>query len=704
MSSNGYCPEATDECTDPSAVDFAFKEYANCSGYLPLTGDGRCDHQNNNAECGYDGGDCCEGTCIPGRYSCVGFTCIDPTGPSALSNTGNLRDTTSSCLSNVSRQWVVEDTAGATDLANSVVCTGGVFDVEWRGHVVVTETIWITGRTAVNITGVGVRPAIADGKGESRIFGVINASLHVHDMELTHGSATAGGALFVAGGTVTLSGSTSFINNTAVEHGGAVFADSGASISWDGNTTIAHNSCTWHGGAIHIRGRSTVFWSGNTTFSSNRVDTIGPETGSSFGGALYAVLDSTFSWSGNTKFIGNGIGLGDISRDVFCYGGVLSLEVRSSASWSGNTTFQDNDACFCGGALHANDSGVFSWEGTTVFSKNQAGHGGAMCLEGTSSASWSGKTAFVENNVNESGGAVYVTTRSSVFWNAPTAFYENSAHNGGAMHVGGSSDLSWSGDAIFQENNASDSGGGLFVGEGVEVSWSGQTVFSRNYAGIQGGAVISALNGVSEALGTSLSIDGATRFSNNYGGSYGGALMVSGPVSLSFGSEDIVFEENTAGSAGGAVVITGIGVGPVFRGVTFASNFAQIGGAVYSTGTGTTISASAQEFPLTYDRCNFTFNTGTASGGAVESAAGKDYIVDTSFTGNMAREGGGLRLAGTASLSNCWFANNRADIGGGPAVSNVGFVQGIDSCSFFSNDIRCRPGQFLDFIDVSVFL
>ncbi|CAN0382277.1 unnamed protein product, partial [Ectocarpus sp. 8 AP-2014] len=42
-------------------------------------GDGWCDDDNNNEECGYDSGDCCSCTC-DGTYECgiVGFDCVDP--------------------------------------------------------------------------------------------------------------------------------------------------------------------------------------------------------------------------------------------------------------------------------------------------------------------------------------------------------------------------------------------------------------------------------------------------------------------------------------------------------------------------------------------------------------------------------------------------------------------------------------------------
>lgn len=61
-------------------------DYSDCAGYLPHVKDGYCDNANNNADCGYDGGDCCECTCVDGpSQSCgelgVGYDCIDPDVP-----------------------------------------------------------------------------------------------------------------------------------------------------------------------------------------------------------------------------------------------------------------------------------------------------------------------------------------------------------------------------------------------------------------------------------------------------------------------------------------------------------------------------------------------------------------------------------------------------------------------------------------------
>ncbi|CAM9148964.1 unnamed protein product [Ascophyllum nodosum] len=56
--------------------------------------DGFCDDSDyNRAECGYDGGDCCESTCVDGPYfTCgeFGYDCIDPLYFDAVDGGSNL--------------------------------------------------------------------------------------------------------------------------------------------------------------------------------------------------------------------------------------------------------------------------------------------------------------------------------------------------------------------------------------------------------------------------------------------------------------------------------------------------------------------------------------------------------------------------------------------------------------------------------------
>ncbi|CAM9202693.1 unnamed protein product, partial [Hapterophycus canaliculatus] len=448
-STSSYCPEDNSLCVNPVAVDFGYFGYENCTGELLDLGNGLCNEANNNPQCAYDGGDCCECSCQPGEYLCLSrFDCLDP-----QLNTTECVTPAPGCSPALPREWIVEDTAGAIELANAINCSGGTFDVEWRGHVNVTQPFWISELTSVNINGVGrgASQAIADGNGETRIFNVLNASLHLHGMTLTQGYAREGGAVFVFRGTVTFSGDTSITNNVADESGGGISVHGGV-VSWDGDMYVSGNSCSFNGGVFLLRYGSSLSWSGNTTFVGNRIASFGRDGGSSFGGVIFAEHSSNITWTGDTRFSGNRVEVGDIDREVACYGGAVAVSSNSAAIWTGHTSFDDNEACCCGGALHANDTGTFSWTAETVFSSNRATRGGAVCLEWFSTTSWSASTAFIGNNGTENGGAVYSTDFSSVAWSGPTTFEENSARDGGAVHVSGASTLSWQGETLFQQN------------------------------------------------------------------------------------------------------------------------------------------------------------------------------------------------------------------------------------------------------------
>ena len=86
-------PEAPSECfltASPTANPTSAPEESACAGYVPHIQDGFCDEANNNAACGFDGGDCCACTCggdlaHPCGVEGGGFDCKDPDVPSNCS-------------------------------------------------------------------------------------------------------------------------------------------------------------------------------------------------------------------------------------------------------------------------------------------------------------------------------------------------------------------------------------------------------------------------------------------------------------------------------------------------------------------------------------------------------------------------------------------------------------------------------------------
>ena len=81
----------------------------------------------------------------------------------------------------------------------------------------------ISNDTTLSVTGVGPGEVI-DGRGKTRLFRVVNASLRLYNLEIINGNATFGGEIMAINSTIALY-RTSFLNgNTGtIKNGGAMF-------------------------------------------------------------------------------------------------------------------------------------------------------------------------------------------------------------------------------------------------------------------------------------------------------------------------------------------------------------------------------------------------------------------------------------------------------------------------------------------------
>ena len=698
-------------CLDPASgcVDPITAQYANCEGDLAVFANGFCNHFNNNKDCGYDGGDCCECTCMNGpEYSCSGdhrFDCKDPDAPYAQYDCEETLPASVPCATDLQGQWLVETLAEAKEMAEAVNCAEGSFDVEWRGDIVVAQTIRVVDGTVLKITGVGSSPTI-NGGGASRIFTVVNASLHLAGVMVKNGKAISsgaiaasdsiltlnhtvffgniallyGGALEVSGGSSVFSRESFFLSNTAGS-GGAVYMTDASSASWTGTTTFSNNVAE-RGGALHVGRRSSVSWVGVTAFFGNVASFIG--------GALQVTDSSSASWSGAMSFINN-------IADNFA--GAVHVSDKGSISWNGSTTFLNNSALrSAGGALLVTENSNVSWSGLTTFSNNSAeGGGGSLFVHNSSSVSWSRGTMFSNNKVTEGEGGAIGVMASAVSWSGETTFLANNAADGGGSAIYAfMSSITWSTDTFFS-HNAADEGGAILLTEGSSVEWIGETTFSLNSASSDGGAI--GFKPTDSLTSSALVINGTTSFVNNTCGANGGGMAVQGISSVEFETTNITFITNSAKISGGAIFISGSSVGPVVRSTSFIGNTAQVGGGVYVSGSGTASSGGIPH-PMTFEECSFVDNVADTSGGAVNSALGHDVFFNSSFIGNRAKVGGALQLAGSASLDRCSFKDNVSGVGGGPAVSNIGSISGVSNSSFVRNVFSCELGTFLTFSQV----
>lgn len=684
------------DCRDPACFDSAVvAEFPDCTGDWLLIGDGSCNAENNLAVCGWDGGDCCKCTCHgvacsrngPG-YVANEFSYLDARAGNELYDCKTSPPAARPCSADVRRIWLVNNATQARALAAAINCSGGSFEVEWRGHIVVDEAIHVTDRTVLTVT--GAEPgAVVDGNGSTRLFTVVNATLHLINVNISFGASVIGGAIAAAGSTLTLN-RTNFVGNRAAGSAGAVYVSDGSSLTCV-DVSFLGNRANSDGGAVYATGSSVVSCGG--VWLNN--------TAGRYGGALSVDDESKVSLSGSATYTGNSAG----------YGGAMFVAVYSSVSWTGPTKirFDANQARF-GGAMFFLGARLFCSDNTsTIFTGNSAiMRGGALDLFYGSDAFFGGNVVFESNSAfgdphffeSGYGGALTVSTGSSVSWNRDLDFSGNSAEKAaGALYVS-SSTTSWSGRTTFAGNTAGLSGGALFVWNGSHVAWTGDTNFTSNDAGSDGGAVGSPVfDSEYNFLGSVLVINGSTAFVNNTSGANGGALALSEGVSESILTTNVSFTGDRAKDAGGAVYVSGAGLGPTFTGMSFISNSAQVGGAasIVASGNLKRFADIESPNPTTFDRCSFVNNRATATGGAIESAGGQDLITNSVFEGNRAGVGGALRLAGMTSVANCSFVENISDDEEGAAISNIGSISTTTNNYFSGNAFYCQPGMFLDF-------
>ncbi|CBJ48858.1 polymorphic Outer membrane protein G/I family [Ectocarpus siliculosus] len=542
--------------------------------------------------------------------------------------------------------------------------------------------------------------------------------------------------------------SSSFFRNSATKYGGALQVDHGSSLALSGNTSFHGNSAlgypvnedgTGHGGAIGATYSATVTWSETTSFTNNTAvlgaglyagnssvlflgHTIAAHNTATFGGGAFFFSNSSAVWDGQTDMYNNsaesaGGAVTIASSDLVIngptalannrvgdsesgFGGAMYMLMGSSLFASGATTWINNSAGGQGGAIMMDGSTAW-WTGPTLFSGNSAhsasSNGGAVHVGGLSSVSWSGATTFTDNRSGRNGGALFLLY-GEASWTVVTKFVRNTADSlGGALYVS-LSRMSWSAATEFDGNSAL-SGGSIFMWNSSHVEWTGDTEFISNEASLDGGVIGSFSTDSVSNQGSTLVMNGTTAFVNNTCGANGGALALLGGLAVNIGTENVSFIGNAAEVAGGAVFVSGTGFGPIFTGARFISNSAQVGGAVSTVGSGNLKENAdiSPPNPTTFDHCHFIDNRATATGGAIDSAAGQDAFVNSTFQGNRAGTGGGLRLAGTASLDTCSFVDNISDDQGGAAVSNIGSLLSVENITFSGNVFDCDPGMYLDY-------
>ena len=544
-----------------------------------------------------------------------------------------------------------------------------------------------------------------ENSGYGACLSIYGMGAEITDSAFNLNSAVQGGAIYVNRGTLSID-TTTFVENSASENGGAIYTHNAAGVSITNSSFVANTSAAAEGvgGAVYLNnqdGTATItesMFTGNTAFKGGAIYCQdGPIyiTGGGFtdnraskdGGAIYSVEDE-IGITG-TAFVTN------------------SAAEDGGAVYVSTGTFTVNDAVFThntagkfGGAIYNYDDAMTVTGGT--FSTNSAASGGAIYSELSSDT----KSEVTLNGVNflyNTAAKVYDASTDSYIGGAGGAyrgsgtivrstFASNTAAGGGAVYAAGD-DLTVMG-GTFSNNTATENGGAIYADVTSTLDLR-NSAFTANTAANQGGAVRglgsieactfagnsagtsgssvgnggaiyvyavenevrdmvvknssftlnSAVNGGAvEANDASLRLENSV-FSNNSASEGGGAVHISGEKQVSVQVDSSSFIDNTAGTFGGAVFNSNTNAANVlnFVGDSFDKNSATSGGAISATFISTSGSESIAAGAALIGSSTFTANTATEYGGAVY---GEATIYASTFTNNSAAEGGAYYRTG----------------------------------------------------------
>lgn len=337
--------------------------------------------------------------------------------------------------------------------------SGGAFNIDGSLTLVLDGTTTFRHNRATSV---------AVGSGGGAIYA--RGALHITGPVVFGGSAPAdgntapmGGALFFTTGshTLTLDGTTEFINNTAPASGGAIFFHGTAAQNIVNALPLTFKSnSSGGGGAIYTFGPLTI--SGPVTFGGA---TAAEGNTASNGGAILFDLSTALNLGGSAVFNNNA---------VTGRGGALYVNVTQPLVINNGTnslTFINNKALGgvgFGGAIYSvptlTITGPVTFGG--VGAGNNANFGGALRM-GTlaTGLNLNGPATFVANRAEMRGGAIDFLAATTATLSAPTEFRDNTVTSGtgGALHFNAGGALIANDNVTFQGNTASGEPNAIFV-------------------------------------------------------------------------------------------------------------------------------------------------------------------------------------------------------------------------------------------------
>lgn len=391
-----------------------------------------------------------------------------------------------------------------------------------------------------------------------------------------------GGAVYATGnGVFNFTDATTFTNNQAGSHGGAIYLENTIEAQLSNGVQLSGNRSTVGGGGGIYFGNAVQLFIEQTTFLSNQA---------AFGGAIA-------SESGNNRHLQ--ITLSVFDQNTAVYGGAISLNENMEFELSYND-FTDNTASFDGGALYLRQqTNLFCLE-YNIFLRNEANRdGGALFHQDGPLKIVGGR--FVENTAVVRGGAAI--TQNGTLSIAATIFDTNEAAEGGGL---------------FAESSSIEILNNEFLGNASSAIRADSVVLNITQSRFDANTA-TAIYVTSDSM-ASISMIRHTTLINNQGTS-GGAIFYNGELTL----VDTTIQDNHATNDGGGIFSTN-GLLYVFSSAILGNHADNHGGGVWSNGAITVINSTLMQ------------NTAQESGGGIYlfGATNGKYIASSTITANVA--------------------------------------------------------------------
>eukprot|EP00741_Cyanophora_paradoxa_P020771 tig00021312_g20050.t1 len=485
------------------------------------------------------------------------------------------------------------------------------------------------------------RAANADGTGAGGVLyadSTAALALDVRDVTISGAVADRGGALYLAAPAVAVAQRLSMTDTRALQSGGALYLAGGVLTLLDStsnrSSTSAPNArggfarvtdCAPAGATEATVASPLVNGTAHVLFRGVRVS---ESAATGEGGALAvdgrcavrlessAVLHARSDGSGGGAFVSSArLALARAEFD-----GCRTLSDGGAVAVEGDADLAAADARFANNAA----SGFSSMGGAVAIAATDASHRHTM-----------ERCSFLSNAATIAGGALFVSGSSTAAVSA-SSFTSNSAPSGGAIAATHRGSLSLAG--VAASENAAARGGALFTDDLSVVSADGVTL-SANAASEQGGGA--ALAGSSSLLLRASSVRG-NRASSGRGTGSGAGLHVSGAACATVATSS--FASNSAAERGGGALVQTTCESVSFEGGSISGNAAgaMAGGLCVEAGGVRAAGVAVSD------------NT-APEGAGVHLRGGSLRLFGGSVSANRAaKSGGGLYYSAPSTGSTAW--------------------------------------------------